>query len=321
MEHERVVPVLSDLLAGRLAPHEASESWTHVAACPECQGTLGAMHELRRAVAARGVALFEAHPSSQEIVRYAAEEDGLSLQNLAEIGLHVRECPECSREVDLTRRADAATRDTASGSPSRLGARFSGFRDFRIERLWPVLAPSLAVALVLFAYPAYLGMAVLPRSERERENAARELASARTRESTLRAELESARGSPGPASDWGGGIRLLFLGGSKRGAQGLPRVVLQPGQPYQPIAIDFDLAAESRRRPPPEVEVVVRHVPAGEVAWRHQAPASELWDPANQAVVVLVPAAKLTPAEYRLELRRSAEREPAYVARFLVSAP
>jgi len=48
------------------------------------------MHELRRAVLARGASLFEAHPSSDEIVHYAVGDGELSVQSLAEIGLHLR---------------------------------------------------------------------------------------------------------------------------------------------------------------------------------------------------------------------------------------
>lgn len=106
MEHDATSVLLDDLAEGRLDPARRALAEAHVAGCPDCQAQLHVIKMLSgpefRELAG---ALFDPHPSPEELVAYVLESDDLPAADRARIGRHVRVCPTCRVEADLTRRA------------------------------------------------------------------------------------------------------------------------------------------------------------------------------------------------------------------------
>ena len=186
---------------------------------------------------------------------------------------------------------------------------------------WPVLAPALAAAIVLLLYPSYLGLVQLPQAMHARNTATREIKSLQRRDSDLRSSLERERRELRSAADWSGGVQLLYLPGTMRGASDEElSLVLRPGQPLngQPVLINFDLSRGGSRVLERRIVLRIRRVPESTVVWRLETRAADLWDPASQAVSLLLPTAPLVPGAYRLEIWEMSGGPPVYAATFRV---
>jgi hypothetical protein len=297
MTHEQAVLLVSDWARGTLDAGRSRAVEEHVRVCGECQAAAEAAGGLH-AEAARLARTPSAHPSSDALAGYVSEPETASIVTLARIGAHVHGCDPCREDVTLMReasrpawwRAIRAVWD-APGSTAR----------------W--LQPALALGALLLAFPAWRGLVELPRERAASElrlhdvDEARERAEARVRELTL---------EPAPAIR-GGGVAALVLQGPLRDAGDLPALRLRPGQPLQPVLLDVS---------PPTGELHVTLVRAnGSVAWTAAGPREEFWDEANRLTGLLVPTDVLTPGEYRIEVRRGADRAPFFTSRFRVSAP
>jgi hypothetical protein len=296
LDHETASPQIADLAAGRLGRERAESVRAHVATCEECRGALAGAEALRAEAEAGGAALFTPHPESDELACYAVNPEELTTPALAALGAHARACPTCAREVATARAARAtAWRRTLPGWLARPGE--------GIGLAW--LRPALAAAALALVYPAYLGLFELPR---ERERATREIASAR----------EHAQPPlPAPTAPWSGAAKALVLAGPERGASTLPRVRLEPGQPYLPVM----LSTEPGVLPPSgPVQVTVTRS-NGEVAWRASAEIGVLWDVRNRVASVLVPGAALPPGDYELAVRAPGRPTPLFARRFQVEPP
>ena len=320
MEHETVAPLLSDLMTAQLDAARASSAWAHVAACDGCQAVLKAMRQVRDAIAAEGEAVFSAHPSSDDIVRFALADPELPTHVLARIGTHLRLCGSCRAEVDLTRRADSGAPEWWRPFWSPIEALGSALVRLTVPSAWSRLAPALAALVLVLAYPAYQGAVRLPAATRATERAQQEAGALRSEQQGLKSALGKSREELQRFSSWGGGARLLYLSGPTRGESSAPRVSLGEGQPYQPIVVDWRPGTIDAGGPPHGVEVrLVGRVDRTPV-WKHQAPVSDLWDPAQQALVLLVPTALLEPGDYRLEVQESGHRVVGFVGGFTVVA-
>lgn len=307
MDHETTAPLLSDLLAGRLAPDRSGEAWSHVGACPDCRSVATTMHQVRQAAAGyRGTAWGE-HPRVENLVDYALDDGELSGTARAQVDDHLRTCRSCLRHTQLTREAHLSVLSQA------VGTRFA-------DRLFsPTLAWAAALVMVALlgglALPAYRGLVALPEAQRARQDLAREVESLRHEERVLRGALQAHEEERSRLQSGGGAVTLLYLGDIARGPGASPSVALRPGQLFQPIVLDPESVALSSNQ---EVALSLRRLPDGAEAWSYRAAWGQLWDPDSRTLTLLVPAAVLSPGEYRLDLRPPGNPQPLYTAGFSV---
>lgn len=303
MEHESVAPILTDLVAGRLDAGPARSGWTHVAGCRECQEVLATLHELRRHAA--GV-LPGTHPAPEALVRHALRDPALAPDEAASIERHLDSCPGCARERALTMRAHRDAGRGWSGIASRIRVPHA-----RLPR--EVLAPAMAALAAVVAVSAWWVLIEAPRLRGPNDDARRELETLRRDHEALRAEMRTLRDGPSDRGAWRGIARILVLGPPRRGAASAPAVEIVPGQPFLPVLIDHDPRAAGRD----SIAVRVLRQLGGEIVWQETARATDLWDAGQSTISLLMPAAPLTPGDYRLELGPATE--PEFSRRFAVN--
>ncbi len=111
MSHDAAVLLLTNYLAGRLTGAEREAVRAHVESCGECRG-LAEVHQ----VLSRAPLRKDGHPAASWIVGFALHYEGLTPDEGQEIDAHVRECRQCSEEVDRVRAVEAtAGRRPAAG--------------------------------------------------------------------------------------------------------------------------------------------------------------------------------------------------------------
>lgn len=288
MDHADAQRHVSDWARGRLDAARAREVAEHAKTCADCTAAAEAVARLE-AEGRRLAADAAPHPSAETLARYVALPGESSTLELARVGVHLRECATCREDTELARAAAAPAWWRAV--QSWLAAPSAPLR---------TLQPALAVAVVLLAYPAWLGLVEYPRAR-----AAAERPSPR-----LGPEV-GAPANPVPATaPRGGGVSALVLRGATRGGDELPVLWLRTGQLLQPVLVDATLTGT-------RVAVSLVREPGG-IVWDAAGPREEFWDPANSLFGLLVPAEVLTPGKYRLELAAGPGSPPEVTARFRV---
>ncbi|HUK62236.1 MAG TPA: hypothetical protein VLV15_02845 [Dongiaceae bacterium] len=267
MDHELAATRITDWVSERLPAAEAEGVAAHVRTCASCAAAAEAARALRNA--AREALPRTSHLDPVTLARYTLTPDDLTVAEIGRCRAHLDECPECAREHELVRAANAPslTRTLASWLPPATEPR-------------AVLAPALAVLAVLLAVPAYQGLVTLPR-ERARHAG------------------QAASSAPAPAAGpvaWaGGGVETLILESATRGGATVPAIRLRAGQPAEPVLLECD-------RPPGDTVTVRLTDVRGGLVWSRVAAISEIWDPRHHVVSLLLPAAALDPGEYLLVL-------------------
>jgi Putative zinc-finger len=283
LDHEQAATRITDWVSERLSPAEAERVAEHVRSCVSCTAAAEAARALR--VAARETGPRTPHLDSVTLARYTLTPADLTVTEIAGCRAHLDECPDCARERDLVRAANAPSWTRA------LAAWLAGAPEPRA-----LLAPALAVIAVLLAVPAYQGLVTLPR-ERARHEA-------------------SVVATPAvpvmhPSAWAGGGVETLMLEPATRGVTTTPVVRLRPGQPAEPILFACD-------RPPGDSVTVRLTGTHDAVVWTHVTAVSEIWSAGHHVVSLLVPADALSPGEYRLELLSAPDQGLHASARFRV---
>lgn len=109
MDHETATSLLSELVTGELGEDLTAELRVHVETCAECRELLRTLQLVHEEVSAHGPALFQEHPSSEDLVRFSTADEELPLERMVEIGAHVRACPTCRLEAETAGLALSAT--------------------------------------------------------------------------------------------------------------------------------------------------------------------------------------------------------------------
>ena len=291
MDHADARQLISDWARGRLDASRAQEVAEHTKSCADCTAAAEAVARLE-AEGRRLATGVSPHPSPETLARYVALPGESSTLELASVGVHLRECATCREDVDLVRAAAApewwrAVQSWLASPPASMRG----------------LQPALAAAVVLLAYPAWLGLVEYPRARAAAERPASQAGPAPVAGA-------GARANPEAAAPRGSGVSALVLRGATRGGDDLPVLWLRPGQLLQPVLVDATLTGS-------QVAVSIVREPGGGV-WDTRGPREEFWDPVNSLFGILVPAAVLTPGQYRLELAAGPGAPPEVTARFRV---
>ena len=301
MEHRDAAPLLIDHVRGRLEGESARTMESHVATCAECRGLAETIRRVDHEISAHGAALFERHPTSDDLARWALAADSLPTEILARLGGHVNACPTCRREAELARRA---------ATPSLATALAGRARGLAGEGMGGWLKPALAVAAILLAWPAWQGLVAVPALRREVAETRAELDAARERERAV---------TPAPEVSGGAG-RIVVLGGAMRSTGDGPAVALAEGQAVLPVLIDLE-SAPALLDADGQLDATLVPAGGGAAVFALRASATALRDPAMRTLTLLVPTSRLSPGAWRLELRRAgAAGAPLYAATFRITA-
>lgn len=314
MNHAQASLYLDELVSGRLDASLSAQVTSHVETCPDCASLVETIRSVRGELHDAGPALFDPHPSIEDLAASIAGEDGPEPFRYARIRAHIAACPTCAIEAAHLESEDSATvnlaADRAPGTrPANIASRRSG--------PWRILVPAMAAGLVAFAWPAFRGATHVPRLESRVAELETELEQARTAEAQERTELQAALQREQQLRAWGGAIRTLVLPAVTRGsAAPIPRLELRAGQTAQPIWVTFD--PFSRQDPDGEtrLRIEIFAPQAATAAWRYEATAAELWSRDAQALSLLVPVPALQAGRHRLTVSVAGETEPRYSATF-----
>jgi hypothetical protein len=290
MNHDQAAPMLPEYLQGGLDPTQRDAVAAHLRDCAEC-AALARTHDLLSEALAESEGVAPTHPASEALVAYALAADRMPTEDLARIAGHLAECDRCEQAVAATRQAEA-----------RLGrARAGGWLGFLRSRTG--LAVAAGGMLLVVGGTAFLSGYWLPRSTAE-------LDTLRFENRRLDAELAALREAAAhPAEEWGGRIELAVFEPPLRGAEPRPRLEIQPGQASVPVVVVppslGDLAASDSLR------LEIRRED-GEPAWDTAMTVGEARRGVQRSrlLAFCVPASRLRPGAYRLELRPGPDAEP-----------
>jgi hypothetical protein len=288
MNHETAIPLIGDLLHGRLSGKIRGEVLSHVTSCTECKS-------LSETYAVLSEAWHDdtlEHPPSELIVQYAIAEDSLDEEVRAKVSAHLLKCELCASEVDVTSNAEAELAAVESPPSEQPGE----MRD----RRW-LLAPAITAAavLVILAYPAYLGLFEVPRIK--------------SRLSVLEAE-----GTADTTAKWTGLAEPLYLQSPLRGVDTeLPTIELASGQPYISLAVVPGMLEEYAGAQ--SIRFEIRDAD-GQSTWSWALSESELRSRADGDVVwFMVPGSALPAGRLTLSVSREpGSGVPVFEAPFLV---
>ena len=278
MNHDAAVPLIGELLHGRLNSGIKSEVLDHVTSCDECRSlseTYAVCSEAWNDEALE-------HPPSELIVGYALGEEALDEKVRDRIATHVLACELCAGEIEVTSQAEAEL--TGDSRPSRERPKEM------LDRRW-LIAPAIAAAVVLavLAYPAYLGLFEVPRIN--------------NRLAVLEAE-RTHRAVPA----WSGAVEMAVLQSPVRGAgDEVQSIELPANQPYVPLAVVPGTLDEYAG-----TETVYFDIRGsdGRLAWSWKLGESELRHRVQRggAVALLVPSEQLPSGQWTLSVSRGPNR-------------
>jgi hypothetical protein len=297
VNHEEAALLLPELLRGGLSPTARSSVADHLAGCEECRA-LSATYDVLSATLKRAQAAgFSGHLSSHDIVIYAVRGVALSSQEEERISTHLRGCDTCRADVELTRRADRATR-TGGVLPFVLRPLFASGTSARAA------LPAAAAVLVVLAYPAYLGFRRLPDALRRAEEQSAARGAAERQADDLRASLDRTTADLDALSGFGGAVDLNVLESIPRGGSAARIVKLRLRQPFVLVSVLPNLPPAAR------AEDVYRFSidrSGGPSLWSDEMTVAQIRDRLRSAGVITfaVPAKHLAPGKFRFQVKPS----------------
>lgn len=198
MTHDEAVLLLTDLLAGRLAPEVRRRVQDHLAGCAEC-ASLVETHEM----------LAGRHTPVDDLVDLSLQPDAIEKGRRLRLQAHLEVCETCGAEARRVRRAEKTAVAAITGS-HRFGSA-------------SLLMSAAAAALLCLGLSAYLGLYRIPRLESTID---------RLQAVPPRRVETPHPGEPGPM------VHIQYLPSTRRGPGSDATVALDPTQPYQYFAIE-----------------------------------------------------------------------------------
>jgi hypothetical protein len=199
MTHDEAVLLLTDLLAGRLAPDLRHQVQGHLEGCEDC-ASLAGTHDM----------LAGRHTPVEDLVDLSLHPDEMEGARRMQLQAHLDVCEACGAESRFVRSAERSAVATMTGG--------------RPREAWmlPLVA---AVALLGLGFSAWLALFRIPRLE-----------------STIdRLEASPPRridAAPHP-NEAGPLVRVQYLPSARRGPGSHAIVDLEPGQPYEYLAVEI----------------------------------------------------------------------------------
>ncbi len=281
MEHREVIDLLDEYLLDRLPEDRVVEIRAHLEGCSECRDVYSAGGKLQAQMMEHGEAFFSNHPESEELVTFAQDPAMLLPARRMEVEAHLVACPVCHQCVEMTRGAnqELATEETAAPAIGHRMAERSAVRRFV---LWPAVAAA-ATLLLTIGFEEFIRIPNITT-----------------------------------ANDKSVGVVLAFLPDQQRdpGSHSL-KIHLTTVAPR--IALMVPFSASLVVDPLAPVELSIARIEDGRRMWVKEAQIVELWNPAYEALGVLIPVGTLVAGEYRVEVRFIASGDMAFSSTLQVS--
>jgi hypothetical protein len=230
---------------------------------------------------------------------------------------HYFACAACLETIRIRQALPAVLETALEPEPAGPGWR-AGLR--LPDRIRGGLAVAATIALVLLAYPAFLGLRRLPRAADEARTLADENARLRDELERTRDTFERRLADLRESSEWTGTVPLVILGRRLRGGVEVDETLaIRTGQPHVPLAVVPIVPDRAADGDPFRFELSLDD---GRVVWALDMRASEVRRAVRDTTVVtfLVPASVLPPGAHELRLRelQPPEAEPLLEIRFRV---
>lgn len=325
--HAEAALRLTDYARRRLDDAGQAEVAAHLAGCAECRGMLEA-YALMESAGTEAAGVTEAHLTSAAIAALAIS--GSASPPAPDDARHLDACRHCAEYLRLARAANDAAVRTGSSAAGVPGSTFKSASVIRPASVTRWLLP-LAAAFVI----AVLGLATV--------RAWRQSGSLSTRIATLESDNEALQSkvadlnrvvagdraaaddlAASGARDAPGAVSYLFLRGTVRGAPGVDRIVLDPGQRSVYLALALDLPAAVRRQGEGgRVSLVTAH---GRESWSAAIPGEELdrLVARGDSLLLRIPAEAMEPGRQEIRLTSAAPAAGArtwFRAEFEISGP
>lgn|GEM_PF-2717036 len=247
----------------------------HLDACARCRDEAPALLAAARAIRAAPPSVFAGHPASEQIVMLALNPEDASLDVHRQVAEHVSHCPTCAAELAEVRRAEQKRVSRRSERPALgelIHALGRTWPDLTRGRLPAAIALAASLAVVLLAYPAFLGLRDLPLIKGQLQ--ALEMRAAQLEAQTRDLSDSLAKANKAPSRDrWSGPLRLFALTSPLRGETVTRSVRLDPAAPYVLIGVRPILPEESSQS---DVYRIVIVGPDGREVWHSQLRVEEI---------------------------------------------
>lgn len=290
---------LADYARRRLDPAGQAEVAAHLPGCAECRGMLEA-YALMESASAEAAGATSAHLTGAAIAALAVQ--GSASRPAPDVARHLDACRDCAGDLRLAR---AANDSAASPRHGIAGLQGSAPGPSPVTRWLLPLAAVLAIAL--------LGLA-MASAWRQSDALARKIASLENDNAALQSKVvdlsrvvagnRATADTPGgeAARDADGAVSYLFLRGTVRGASGVERLTLEPGQQAVYLALAVEIPAAARHRG--EDGRVTLVGADGRERWTSPIPGGELDRLAarGDSLLLRVPAAVLGPGRQEIRL-------------------
>lgn len=103
MDHETARDRLTELALGHLDEATARRVEAHAAECTDCREQLRFVRVLGEALHDRAEEVLGTHPDAEDLARVALDEPGLTIDERARVGAHVRTCAVCRDALEMAR--------------------------------------------------------------------------------------------------------------------------------------------------------------------------------------------------------------------------
>jgi len=103
MDHEAAHDRLTELALGHLDDTTGRSVEAHVATCADCREQFRFVQILAEALRERAENVLGTHPDAEDLARLALDEPGLTLDQRARVGAHVRACAVCRDALEMAR--------------------------------------------------------------------------------------------------------------------------------------------------------------------------------------------------------------------------
>ena len=301
MNHDEAATFLPELLRGGLHDSVRSDLAAHLAACGECRALAVTYDVLTEALGRDGAdvlgrdggAVATGHLPAREIVADAVERDALPAPELERIATHLNSCRSCEKEVEMTRGAHDETRrgSILPFAPARLAA-------LRVPAARAAMAAAAAV-LVLLGYPAWLGLARLPRAARDASDLRAANEAVGREAADLRSSLDRSTADLRAVTSWNGAVTLNVLEAPVRGGGGTKVLTIASRQPFLLVAVQPAIPVAAG--PKDTVRFAIGRE-GEEPLWSDELTVAQLRDAVRLSGVVTfaVPADRVPPGSYRM---------------------
>jgi len=297
----------------------------HLSGCARCRDEAPAILATARAIRGLSTSAFTGHPSSDRIVAIAMGPGAPGLEVERGVAEHVEGCATCTAEVREVRRAEQKRLSPSRsprpdlgalvGSPGRALAHLT-------RRPFPAgVALVTSLGVLILAYPAFLGLRVLPRVEGKMGDLELRTRQLEAESRDLTASLAQANEALTRLGRWSGPLRLFTLTSPVRGQSEEQSISVDPAAPHVLVSLRPILTGPLSE---PDVYRFLILDTTGREAWASELTAGEMRREmkASGALVFPIASTLLPPGRYELRvLPKGRPREPILQIPFEVTPP